>query len=465
MKNSSKSLPDDVTHAPVAVIGAGPSGLAALKNLKAERIACVAYESHSDLGGIWNRANPKSSAYRNTHTITSREVTSYEDFPMGRDLPIYPRHDQVCTYLHDYAKAHDLIPLIRFNSAVENIERLEHGGWRVTASDGSTAIHSAVVIANGHNWYPVYPELPGKFDGQILHSCEYEDAAGFVGKRVLVVGAGNSGCDIAVESAQMAESVALSMRRGYNFYPKFILGKPADQVGPFVRSLRLPMRWSSWIMRMLLRVSVGRQEDLGLPPPDHRPLETPAIVNSLVPYYVAHGRIDIRPAISHIDGRRVEFSNGTHAEFDVIVLATGYKIHIPFMRPEYLSWGKNKPDFYLYAFSPKYDDLFIAGMTDSTGGHFPTVDLQSRVIASYLAAKQHNPAVAEKFDELKRANKVDLTGGIHFIDTPRNATQFSLAAFKNALVEHLCLLRGEVRQVQHPSRVKLLASVLKEIRR
>jgi hypothetical protein len=429
-----------IARAPVAVIGAGPSGLATLKNLKAEGIPCVCYESHRDIGGIWNRGNPRSSVYRNTHTITSRDATGYDDLPMNGDLPIYPRHDQVLTYLRSYAELHALSPLIRFQHTVEHVRRLEQGGWQVTTSQGTSA-HHAVVIANGHNWFPRYPDFPGEFRGELLHSCEYDDALPFARKRVLVVGAGNSGCDIAVEAAQVAERVTLSMRRNYNFYPKFILGWPTDRVGPFVRSLGLPPRATAAVMRGLLRISLGRQESLGLPAPDHRPLETPAIVNSLVPYYVAHGRIHIKPALERLDGDRITFADGSSEEFDAMILATGYRVHIPFVELEDLDWSSERPNFYLYAFSPRHDDLFIAGMTDSTGSHFATVDLQSRVIAAYLAAKLENSDAARRFDELKRRNDLDLTGGIRFLDVPRNATQFSLAVFKQSLREHLKLLR------------------------
>ncbi len=445
----------------VAVIGAGPSGLATMKNLITRGIPAVCYEAHSDLGGIWNLSNPKSSAYRNTHTITSRHVTAFEDFPMPRDFPVYPRHDQVLEYLRAYANKHGLTSSVRCNSSVERMERLPRGGWRIILADGTTCDHPSVVIANGHNWYPNQPELPGHFEGDVLHSRDYVDAVPFAGKRVLVIGAGNSGCDIAVECAQVATRAALSMRRGYNFYPKFILGWPADQVGPFVRSLRMPQRLTSWVMKTLLRLTVGRPSDFGLPAPDHRPLETPAIINSLVPYYAAHGRIDIRTGVAKIEGRRVTFTDGKEQEFDTIVCATGFSIHIPFIEPKLLDWVKSRPNFYLYGFSPRFDDLFIAGMTDSTGGHFPTVDLQSKVIAAYLSAKEKNPEIKRKFDELKAADGVDLTGGIRFMDIPRNATQFALAAFKGALVEHLALLNGEPMQKRRPpSRLKIIRTAL-----
>lgn len=424
----------------VAVIGAGPSGLAAMRNLKASGIDFVGYESHANIGGIWDWDNPKSSVYRNTHTITSKGITAFGDFPMPDEFPVYPSHSQVLSYLNGYADHFGLRSHIRFNDAVENLARAADGGWVVRLSSGAQAWFEDVIIANGHNWHPRKPDFPGEFTGKMLHACEYTDAREFADKRVLVVGAGNSGCDIAVECCQMSSCVALSMRRGYNFYPKFIAGYPADFVGMKVRSLNIPSKWASKLMSWLLRLSAGDQQRMGLPKPDHLPLQTPAIVNTLVPYYAAHGRITIAPGVTRVENNVVHFTDGSASEFDFIILATGYEIHIPFASHADLDWQGNKPDFYLYAFSKKYNDLFIAGMTDSTGGHFPTVELQSRVVAQYIAAKRRRPEKALQFESLIRKNKVDLTNGIEFIDVPRNATQFSLLAFRRALTEHLNLL-------------------------
>lgn len=428
---------------PVAVIGAGPSGLASLKNLTDLNIPCVGYESHSGVGGIWDIDNPRSSVYQNTHTITSREVTGYADFPMDRDLPAYPRHGEVRTYLQQYAERFDLLRLIRFGTDVTGVERLADGGWRVTTADGHTQEHRALIIANGHNWHPHMPSFPGKFDGEILHSRDYTNAAGFAGKRVLVVGAGNSGCDIAVEAAAVSDHVAISMRRGYYFFPKFIFGKPADQVSESSQNLRLPAPVARAAYRTMLKLSIGSPDQFGLPKPDHQPLESPPIVNSLLPYYCAHGRVKVRKAPVRFDGKWVEFSDGTSEEFDTIIMATGFRIHIPFVDEEHLDWRDGRPDFYLLAFSPRYDDLFIAGMTDGTGGHFPTVELQSRVIAGYLAARERDPEAARRFDEVKRRRDVDITGGIKFLDSPRNLTQFELLTYLRVLREHLSLVGGQ----------------------
>lgn len=457
---------DIETDSSVAVIGAGPSGLATLKNLKSMGIPCVAYEAHQDLGGIWDRANPKSSVYRNTHTITSRDITAYADFPMDPDLPVYPRHGQVLEYLRAYAEHFDLRSSILFGHPVTAVSRHSSGsGWEVSVEGHPPRRHAAVVIANGHNWSPRYPDLPGEFTGETLHSAEYDDAASFAGKRVLVIGAGNSGCDIAVEAAQLADKVVLSARRGYTFFPKFLLGVPSDRLSAMVRMLRLPHEFTGKLMRLALYASAGRQSKLGLPPPDHLPLQTPPIVNSLVPYYAAHGRIDVRPAITRVEGTKVEFSDGTVHDFDVLVYATGYRIDIPFIDRETLNWKGEGPDLYLFAFSPQHDDLFVAGMTDGTGGHFPTVELQSRVIAAYLVARRERPEAAQRFDELRRRNEIDLTGGIRFLDISRNTTQFALPVFMQALREHLAILEGVAPSaVLPPTRRQVLRELAAALR-
>jgi hypothetical protein len=419
-----------------AVVGAGASGLAAAKNLVAAGISCEVLEAHGDVGGIWDRSNPRSSVYASAHTITSKLVTAYEGFPLADELPTYPRHAEILSYLRDYADAFALRPLIRFGREVCAITEVT-GGWRVTTTDGMSHTYRGVVIANGHNWAPRTPDYPGTFDGPTLHASDYDEPSIFAGKRVLVVGAGNSGCDIAVDAARHADSVLVSMRRGYYFVPKFVFGKPVDQLGQSFQSSRIPIGLVRTGYRAMLRLAFGRPQDYGLPAPTHRLLESPPIVNSLLPYYVGHGLIGCRPDIAELDGEKVRFVDGRVDAVDLIVYATGYRVEMPFIAPEHLSWRDDRPDLFLLAMAREHDNLFVAGLTDGTGGHFPTVDLQTRLIARYIAASDAGSAAARRFSEHKRSARGDVSGGITFIDSPRSLTQFELATYRRELQRHL----------------------------
>ncbi len=235
------------------IIGAGSSGITAAKNLKQLGIAFDVYEREDDVGGNWYYGKPCSSICRSTHLISSKPLTEYTDFSMPHDWPDYPGHEQVLAYLRAYADQFGLRPDIRFSTAVERVEPVAGGTcWDVTVAppDGAseTLRYRGLIICNGHNWYPKFPEYPGEFTGQTLHSADYKTPDVLEGKRVLVVGAGNSGCDIAAESATHARRTFLSTRRGYYYMPKFFCTSampPAAIAGSALHSPELPSRASS----------------------------------------------------------------------------------------------------------------------------------------------------------------------------------------------------------------------------
>jgi cation diffusion facilitator CzcD-associated flavoprotein CzcO len=179
-----------------------------------------------------------------------------------------------------------------------------------------------VIVANGHNWDPRWPEYPGRFDGQVIHSAEYKSADILSGKRVLVVGAGNTGCDIAVESALHADATFHSTRRGYHFIPKFLFGRPSDVVHEKLLRLGMPHALRRWIVRSILRLTVGDLKRYGLPEPDHELFASHPIVNSQIPYYVAHGRIAPKPNVAELRADRVRFVDGSEEAIDLVIYAT-----------------------------------------------------------------------------------------------------------------------------------------------
>ena len=213
---------------------------------------------------------------------------------MPGEYPDYPNHAQALEYLRSFAKVFGLYEFIRFGQAVERAERVEEGDWRVTLGDGETRTYSGIIVAAGIHWTPNLPELPGEFDGECIHSSRYKSPDILRDKRVLIVGAGNSGCDIAVEAAQHAARTFLSVRRGYHYLPKYVFGRPTDQVGEIGVKLHLPLFIRRPLDRLLLKVVVGSPEQYGLPKPDHKLLESHPIVNSQI--LLALGQGDITPS-------------------------------------------------------------------------------------------------------------------------------------------------------------------------
>src|SRR5690349_9150804 len=264
--------------AAVCVVGAGASGLAAVKNLREQGFAVDCYERETGVGGLWNWRQDRSPVYASTHLISSKPGTQYPDFPMPDHWPDYPNHARVHDYLERYADHFDLRPHIWFGTEVVRVEPAGEpatGYWDVTTRVGQrerTSRYAAVVVANGHHWWPKVPRYDGTADyrGTVLHASGYKDPTQLRGRKVLVIGAGNTGCDIAVEAAQQAARCWHSTRRGYWYTPKYLLGRPADQVNDLTAMLRLPLRLRQYLLRLVLRSTVGEPS----PTPDHQLFES-----------------------------------------------------------------------------------------------------------------------------------------------------------------------------------------------
>ncbi len=243
------------------VVGAGPSGLTVAKNFRQAGIGCDVIESADEVGGNWYYGQRASSVYQSTHLISSKRLTEFTDFPMPADYPEYPSHVQAWEYLRSYARHFRLYEVIELNRSVEWIEPAG-GGWSVRLSGGEVRQYAGVVIANGHHWDPRIPELPGSSPASTLHSSQYKTPDILRGRRVLVVGAGNSGCDIAVESAQNAAATFHSVRRGYHYLPKFLFGQPTDQCGERLLRWRLPLGLRRLLAGRAMRIALGRPGSL-----------------------------------------------------------------------------------------------------------------------------------------------------------------------------------------------------------
>lgn len=427
---------DDVAATlPYAVIGAGPSGLAATRALTRRGIAVSGYELHDDVGGLWDIDGPRSTMYESAHLISSKTTTEFAEHPMAPEVADYPSHRELKRYFRGYADRFGLRDHYTFGTEVTRVEPHTDGGWVVSArttggTEERTERVAGVIVANGTLSEPNVPPLKGHFDGEIFHTSAYKKATVFAGKRVLVVGAGNSGCDIAVDAVHHAASVDLSVRRGYYFVPKYLFGKPADTLN---QGKPLPPRIKQAIDSRILKLFTGDPVKLGFPKPDYKIYESHPVVNSLILHHLGHGDLSIKPDIDHIDGQSVHFKDGSSRDYDVIVLATGYKLHYPFVDPELLRWNGWSPQLYLNIFTPERDDLFVMGMVEASGLGWQGRYEQAELIASYLEAKRQRPAKAAAFADKTRGPLPDLSGGYRYLGLERMSYYVNKDAYRAAV--------------------------------
>jgi hypothetical protein len=420
----------------VAVIGAGPHGLSALKALLQVGIPADGFERADDLGGNWNFGAPTSRVYESTHLISSKPFTQFPDFPMPDDYPDYPSHRQVKAYFDAYAGHFGLRERISFG---QTVTRLEAAGeqWDLTVESGATIRYDAVVVANGHNWSPKLPQYPGQasFAGQILHSADYKSAAQLRDHRVLVVGAGNTGCDIAVESAQNARATFHSTRRGYYYNPKFVFGKPSDQIADQLLAMRMPLPLRRAAFAATLRATMGKFEAFGLQKPDHAFFETHPIVNQQLVYYVGHGDIMPKRDIDHFDPEGAVFIDGSRADVDLVVFATGYLAVFPFLADaKDLDATEGRPRLALQMASPTSPTLWLSGLIQPDSGQWTIAHWQGMAIAEFLRLYRADPVRARHVHSRINAHRDQrFSGGTHYKDSTRHFYEIAHQDYLGAL--------------------------------
>lgn len=430
---------------PFALIGAGPTGLAAAKTLIEQGIPFQGFELHSDVGGLWDIEGDRSTMYETAHLISSKRMTEFTDFPMADDVADYPSHRELKRYFRAFADRFDLRRHFRFNAEVMKSEPLggPGEGWRITWRDAGGATHEEIfaglIIANGTLSEPNMPRFEGTFSGELIHSAAYRSPRQFAGKRVLIVGAGNSGCDIAIDAVHHAASCDISVRRGYHFVPKYIFGKPADTVGG---AIRLPMWLKRRIDSTILKWFTGDPQRYGFPKPDHALYESHPIVNSLVLFHAGHGDIKVRPDIARFDGSTVHFKDGSFADYDLVLAATGYKLHYPFIARELLNWQGDAPHLFLNAMHPQRDDLFVLGMVEASGLGWQGRHEQAEMVARYLRGLRDGNAAALAIREEKAKGFERLTGGVDYMKLPRMAYYVEKTAFRRAVNERIGAMKG-----------------------
>ncbi|SDR14238.1 NAD(P)-binding domain-containing protein [Pseudovibrio sp. Tun.PSC04-5.I4] len=434
------------TEEKFALIGAGPMGLATAKTLIEQGIDFQGFELHQGVGGLWDIDGPKSTMYESAHLISSKRMTEFADFPMGKDTAEYPGHRELKKYFHDFAEKFDLKSRYVFGAEVTSIDPLgESGeGWRVCWSDldgDHSAIFAGVLIANGTLSEPNMPVFEGEFAGEIIHSSKYKSARQFADKRVLIVGAGNSGCDIAVDAIHHGIHCDISMRRGYYFVPKYVFGKPADTMGGAVK---LPLWLKRKVDQKILKWFVGDPQSYGFPKPDYALYESHPVVNSLILYHAGHGDVGIRADIKELDGHTVRFKDGEAQDYDLIVTATGYKLHYPFIRKDLLNWQEDAPHLFLNCMHPERDDVFVMGMVEATGLGWQGRHEQAELVASYLRGLREGNSAAKSIQVEKAKEFERETGGMNYLKLARMAYYVDKESYRSAVTKRSKALKREM---------------------
>jgi cation diffusion facilitator CzcD-associated flavoprotein CzcO len=390
------------------VIGAGSSGIAAAKALRERGVPFDCFEKSDRVGGNWvfGNVNGMSSAYRSLHINTSRERMEYSDFPMPTSYPDFPHHAQIAKYFDEYVDHFGFRDEITFETGVQHAVRdTQTGVWTITLDDGSEPrLYDAVLVANGHHWDPRWPEppFPGSFDGVQMHSHHYVENTDFRDRNVLVVGIGNSAMDIAVESSFVARKTFLSSRRGAYILPKYLFGRPLDQIGVNALTPILPFGFRRAILMAMYRIGVGRVQDYGLPEPDHRIGEAHPTISADFLNRIAHGDMIWKPNIAQLAGDSVRFEDGSAEQIDIIVWCTGYKVTFPFFDEDFISAPDNDLPLYRRVVKPGIDNLFFIALLQPLGATMPIAEAQGRWIAAYLRGEYHLPPVPQMEADMHR---------------------------------------------------------------
>ncbi|MFN9368524.1 MAG: flavin-containing monooxygenase [Planctomycetia bacterium] len=442
------------THADAAarwcVIGAGPSGLTALKNLRAAGIDAECLEREAGIGGNWLFGAATSRVFASTRLISSKTLTAYVDHPMPRDWPAYPDHRQCLDYLRGYADRFGLAAHVRTGIVVETIEPAggPGRGWRVHVAGGPPRDYAGVVIASGHNHEPRRPEIPGGFAGTLLHAAEYKSPdrpVSIAGRRVLVIGGGNSACDIAVECSRHAARTVHSTRRGYHVVPREIRGRPADLRNERLLKLGLPL----WLRRLVSLRAIDREIGLpwrhGLPRPDHRLWESHPIVNSELLAQIDAGAIVPAGDVRQFAGDTVEFADGSRSPFDVVICATGYRTTFPFIDTRLL--GANSPGelprLFMNVLHGSRDDIAVVGLIQPDSGQWGLTDLQSRLVARMAVAAARSPRAAAWLYAARQRPAPQ--PAIRYLDSPRHTLEVEHFSYQRRLERLIAALDRRLR--------------------
>lgn len=440
----------------VVVIGAGSSGLPTIKSCLEEGLRVVCLERTDSVGGLWRYTEEPvegcGSVARNTMLNSSKEFSAYSDFPPHADCPNFMHHSGMLEYLREYSKHFDLNSHIRFKHVVESMRRTSVSDgvgdsseprWTVAGRNTTTGqnftLHAdAVVVCSGHHAVPKWPDLPGlrdTFRGRVVHAHEYRKGSMFEDRRVLVVGMGNSGGDIAVELSYVCPQVYMSTRRGTWVAPRLAPGGLPMDVTMCTRALNaarslLPFDIGARSFERVLNNHFDHKTH-GLKPAHHAVNQQP-FVNDVLPSRILAGTVQIRGSVSRLGPDYAEFRDGSRVAIDDVIVATGYSKHYPFLPPEVAPHVREeRVELYKFIFPVEDPSVSFVGLVEPIGGFWPVAEMQARFVARVLSGKLPLPDVERQRKEaVRRASALA-------IDSARYAAQVHWIAYMDELANIL----------------------------
>jgi cation diffusion facilitator CzcD-associated flavoprotein CzcO len=320
-------------------------------------------------------------------------------------------------------------------------------GWQVDSEDGTTRNYAGLIFASGHNHEPRFPAITSSFSGPVIHSAEYKSPEVphvLKNKRVLIIGGGNSGCDIAVEASFHAAATFHSTRRNYHVLPRLFMGRPSDLRGERLLKMRVPLGIRRLISRRVIARTIGLPEKHGLPRPDHNLWETHPVINENLYPCIDQGAIHPMPDLKRFDGDTAIFANGRCEQVDVVIAATGYRLTLPKIHASELNTKNGLPELFMHFLHPEVNDLAVVGMIQPDSGQWGITDLQSQVIARMILANRIAPRAQAWLK--KQKNRTKKNHSIHYIKSPRHALEVEHFSYCRRLKK---LINGLNRRLRH----------------
>ncbi|XP_033758877.1 dimethylaniline monooxygenase [N-oxide-forming] 5-like [Pecten maximus] len=435
----------------IAVIGAGASGLPAIKCCLDEGLEPTCFERTDDIGGLWNYTDQvrpdQACVMKSTVINTSKEMMCYSDFPIPEEYPIYMHNTYVQKYFQLYAERFDLEKYIKFNNEVMHLGKHEEyettGQWTLQVRDQksnevTSYVFDAVMVATGHHAQKKMPDFPGMdtFKGSITHTHDFKSLEDYKDKRVVAVGVGNSGGDVAVEVSRITAKLFLSTRRGTWVYNRIAKsGIPVDM---------LLTRQVNWIKTLLPESLISHLVERQLNArfdhakyslmPKHKVTAQHPTINDDLPNKIANGSVIIKPNIKCFSETEVEFDNGTKEEVDAVILGTGYIFGFPFIDKSIFNVKDNQVDLYKYIFPPDLEKptLSVIGCFQPLGSVMPLSEMQARLATRVFKGDVQLPATADQWTDIRKKR---IAVRHRYVESTRHTIQVDYLPYMDELAE------------------------------